>query len=89
MLALPAHRIAYAEPVGQSHIRARLRAGDGSTINAIAFRAAGQKLGDALLNSRGQPVHVAGALSLDRWQGEARVQFRIIDIAGADPGGLR
>ena len=45
VIALPAHTLVYAEEVGQAHVRARLRAGDGSTIDAIAFRAAGQKLG--------------------------------------------
>ena len=83
--ALPGHAIAYAEPVGQAHVRARFRAGDGAMINAIAFRAVGQKLGDALLNNRGQPVHVAGCLAVDRWQGQERLQMRIIDIALADP----
>jgi len=85
VIALPGHAIAYAEPVGQAHVRARFRAGDGATINAIAFRAVGQKLGDALLNNRGQPVHVAGCLAVDRWQGQERLQMRIIDIALADP----
>src|SRR5712671_6360893 len=85
VIALPAHAIAYAEPVGQAHVRARFRAGDGAMINAIAFRAVGQKLGDALLNNRGQPVHVAGCLAVDRWQGQERLQMRIIDIASADP----
>ena len=85
IIALPGHTVAYADPVGQAHVRARLRAGDGATINAIAFRAAGQKLGDALLKSRGQSVHVAGSLAVDRWQGAERVQLRIIDIAPADP----
>jgi single-stranded-DNA-specific exonuclease len=85
VIALPAHAIAYAEPVGQAHVRARFRAGDGAMINAIAFRAVGQKLGDALLNNRGQPVHVAGCLAVDRWQGQERLQMRIIDIALADP----
>jgi single-stranded-DNA-specific exonuclease len=85
IIALPGHTVAYAEIVGQAHVRARLRAGDGATVNAIAFRAAGQKLGDALLNNRGQSVHVAGGLSIDRYQGDARVQMRIIDVAPADP----
>ena len=85
IIALPGHTVAYAEPVGQAHIRARLRAGDGAFVNAIAFRAAGQKLGDALLKSRGQALHVAGSLAVDRWQGEPRVQMRIIDVAPADP----
>ena len=47
----------------------RLRSGDGTMLNAIAFRAAGQPLGQALLKSRGQAVHAAGTLSIDRWNG--------------------
>ncbi|MGI8527406.1 MAG: single-stranded-DNA-specific exonuclease RecJ [Pseudolabrys sp.] len=81
VLALPSHTIVYAEPVGQAHLRVRLRAGDGATVNAIAFRAAGQPLGKALIDNRGRPVHAAGFLAVDRWQGEERVQLRLIDIA--------
>ncbi len=84
VIALPAHTIVYAEQVGQSHMRVRLRAGDGSIINAIAFRAAGQKLGIALGQSRGRSVHAAGTLCVDRWNGVERVQLRLIDVAPAD-----
>ena len=84
MIALPAHTLVYAEEVGQAHMRARLRAGDGSTIDAIAFRSAGQKLGIALGQSRGQSVHAVGTLCLDRWNGVERVQLRLTDIAPAD-----
>jgi single-stranded-DNA-specific exonuclease len=87
IVALPAHTIAYADEVGQAHIRVRLRAGDGATINAIAFRAAGQALGLALMQSRGRHVHAAGCLAVDRWQGEERVQLRLVDIAPADSFG--
>jgi single-stranded-DNA-specific exonuclease len=85
VIALPAHTIAYVQEVGQAHVRARLQSGDGAAINAIAFRAAGQKLGEALLKNRGRAVHVAGSLSIDRWQGDERMQLRIIDVASADP----
>jgi single-stranded-DNA-specific exonuclease len=85
VIALPAHTISYAEEVGQAHVRVRLKSADGAGVNAIAFRAAGQKLGAALLQSRGQQVHAAGSFALDRWQGEERVQFRITDIASAEP----
>jgi len=81
LLALPAHTLSYAEPVGESHIRARFRSGDGKALNAIAFRAAGQPLGRTLLDSRGRSMHVAGHLAIDRWQGEERVQLRIADAA--------
>ena len=84
VIALPAHILVYADEVGQSHMRARLRAGDGSVIDAIAFRSVGQKLGAGLAQSRGRAVHAAGTLCLDRWNGAERVQFRLIDLAPAD-----
>ena len=64
-------------------MRVRLRSGDGTVVNAIAFRAVGQPLGKALMENRGRQVHVAGSLSIDRWQGEERVQLRLIDLAPA------
>lgn len=88
VIALPAHRIAYAEEVGQAHVRARLRSGDGATVNAVAFRAANQPLGQALLQGRGRTVHAAGTLALDRWNGVERVQLRLLDIAPADSAPL-
>ncbi len=84
VIALPAHRVVYVEEVGQAHVRARLRSGDGATINAVAFRAANQPLGQALLQGRGRTVHAAGTLALDRWNGVERVQLRLLDIAPAD-----
>jgi single-stranded-DNA-specific exonuclease len=83
---LPSHTVAYAEAVGEAHVRARLRAGDGTMLNAIAFRASGQPLGTALLQSRGQPLHTAGTLSVDRWNGAERVQLRLMDAAVPSPG---
>ncbi len=85
VIALPAHTLTYAEEVGQAHMRVRLKSSDGSGLNAIAFRAAGQKLGAALRASRGRQVHAAGTFALDRWQGEQRVQFKLTDIAPAEP----
>jgi single-stranded-DNA-specific exonuclease len=81
VLALPAHTLVYADPIGENHIRARLRSGDGKFVNAIAFRAAGQPLGKALLDNRGRVVHAAGHIAVDRWQGEERVQLRLADLA--------
>ena len=81
MLALPSHTLVYADPVGENHIRVRLRSGDGKMINGIAFRVMGQPLGKALIENRGRALHAAGHLALDRWQGEARVQLRLSDVA--------
>jgi single-stranded-DNA-specific exonuclease len=85
VFALPSHGIAYADPVGQSHVRVRLRSSDGGALDAIAFRALDRPLGQALLAARGQTMHLAGCLAIDRWQGQERVQLRILDAAPADP----
>ena len=84
VVVLPSHTLVYVEDVGQTHTRARLRAADGSFINAIAFRSVGQKLGNALTANRGRAVHAAGTLSLDQWNGTERVQLRLTDLAPAD-----
>lgn len=81
VFALPSHRVDYAEEVGQAHVRARLSSAEGASLPVIAFRAVATPLGDALLGSRGQLVHAAGALTLDRWQGRERVQMRLLDLA--------
>jgi single-stranded-DNA-specific exonuclease len=81
VFVLPSHSVIYAEPVGGDHIRARLKGHDGAVVSAIAFRARGRKLGEALLESRGQQLHAAGTLCLDRWQGAERVQLQLTDIA--------
>ena len=81
LLALPAHTLSYADPVGENHIRARFKSGDGKTVNAIAFRAGATPLGQALLDNRGRLMHAAGHVAIDRWQGEERVQMRLVDVA--------
>jgi single-stranded-DNA-specific exonuclease len=80
---LPSHRIAYAEATGNGsgHLRLTLASGDGATIKAMAFRAAGTALGQALLAARGQFLHVAGTLSIDDWQGRRLPVFRLVDAA--------
>lgn len=84
VFALPAHTIAFADPVGQNHVRVRLRANDGAMLSAVAFRCLDRPLGQALLGSRGQTMHVAGTLSVNRWQGRETVEMRISDAAPAD-----
>jgi single-stranded-DNA-specific exonuclease len=85
VIAFPAHTVIYADKVGENHVRARLKSGDGAIVDAIAFRAHDQPLGKALLSHRGQQIHAAGTLSIDRWNGAERVQLRISDVASADP----
>ena len=86
VVALPSHQLVYADEVGQAHLRLRFKSGDGAIVNGVAFRSIGSKLGNALIAHRGQPLHVAGSLALDRWQGTERVQLRVLDVAAPDQG---
>jgi single-stranded-DNA-specific exonuclease len=82
IFALANHRIADVREVGGAgHARVTLRGGDGAAIRGIAFRAAGQPLGQALQKALGGNLHVAGTLCVDRWGGGERVEVRIIDVA--------
>jgi single-stranded-DNA-specific exonuclease len=81
IFVLPSHRIAFAETVGNGHIRLTLASSDGATIKAMAFRAADAPLGQALLANRGQFLHAAGMLTIDQWQGRRQPVFRVIDAA--------
>jgi single-stranded-DNA-specific exonuclease len=86
VLALPSHQLVFADEVGQAHLRLRFKSGDGAIVNGIAFRSLGQKLGNALVAQRGQVLHVAGSLVVDRYQGSERVQLRVLDLAVPDQG---
>ncbi len=81
VFAFPAHRVAYAETVGNGHVRFSLSTGAGPTLKAIAFKAADAPLGRAILAGRGMPLHVAGTLSVDQWQGRRQPSLKVIDIA--------
>jgi single-stranded-DNA-specific exonuclease len=84
VFALPAHIVNYADIVGNGHVRVTLSGGD-QNLKAIAFRAAENDLGRTLLASRGRPLHVAGSLSIDHWQGRKQASFRILDVAQPQP----
>jgi single-stranded-DNA-specific exonuclease len=77
----PAHSIRYAKIVGADHVSFTATGGDGATLRAIAFRAAETELGRAILNGSGKPLHIAGTISADLWQGTRRVQLRVLDAA--------
>ena len=82
VFAFPAHRARFPQVVGKGgHVSFTLTSDDGARLKAIAFRAAGTPIGDVLLRDNDQPLHFAGALSLDHYQGREQVQFRLTDIA--------
>jgi single-stranded-DNA-specific exonuclease len=82
VFVFPAHRARFPQVVGKGgHISFSLASDDGAKLKAIAFRAAGTPLGDTLMRDNDQPLHFAGSLSLDHYQGREQVQFRLLDIA--------
>ncbi len=82
VFAFSAHRVQWVDVVGEKHLRCTLKAGDGATLRAIAFRAVDTPLGEALLNAReGRLWHVAGRLQRDDYNGRDGVQLHIADIA--------
>ncbi len=81
VVAVPDARVTYADVVGRDHVKLRLQGGDGSRLDAIAFRAAATPLGEGLLASRGGTIHAVGRLRQDDWSGAPRVQLEIQDAA--------
>ena len=81
IFAFPSHRITYANVVGKGHVKLSIKAGDGASLNAIAFRVADEPLGKTLLENKQKPVHLVGQLSKNSWQGRVTPQLRVIDAA--------
>jgi single-stranded-DNA-specific exonuclease len=81
IFVFPDHMVAEASVVGGAHVRVRLESRDRTRLDAIAFRCADAALGKTLLASRGETLHVAGSLTLDRWGGAEKTSLRIVDAA--------
>jgi single-stranded-DNA-specific exonuclease len=78
---LPSARVAKADVVGENHVRCFLTGATGGRLKAISFRSLGVPHGDALLNANGLPLHVAGHIRVNRWQGREEAQLIIEDVA--------
>ncbi len=76
LFVLPNHRVTSSAVVGNGHLKLRLQAEDRSQLEAIAFRAAETDLGELLAGRAGRPVHVAGTLSINHWNGRQTPQMR-------------
>ena len=86
---VPGAQIVRPKMVGNGHVSLILGGGRGSGasgLKAIAFRAADGPLGEALFAARGVPVHVAGNIRANHWQGRTETQLIIQDAAKAVPG---
>jgi len=74
-------RIARADVVGERHVRCILSGAGGGRLKAVAFRSLETDLGRALLGAGGRPLHLAGTLRVDRWNGRETPQLLIEDAA--------
>jgi single-stranded-DNA-specific exonuclease len=84
VFVFPSHRLVEAAEIGSGgHVRVKLRSGDGATIGGVAFRVAQEPLGRALLGARGDSIHLAATLTLNRWGGNERAELRVLDMAAA------
>jgi single-stranded-DNA-specific exonuclease len=83
VFALAGIRVVQADLVGRDHVRCIGTDDSGGRVKAIAFRAAEDPFGQMLLKSGGRPLHLAGKLKRDDWNGEKRVQLYIDDVAVA------
>ncbi|MDX2265388.1 MAG: single-stranded-DNA-specific exonuclease RecJ [Hyphomicrobiales bacterium] len=84
---LPMHRVGAVKQVGHAHLRCSVASGGGASLDAVAFRAAGTPLGEALTRAGRKPMHVAGRLNRDAWGGRERIELIIEDVA--DPSEQR
>ncbi len=83
-LLVSSARVVRADRVGERHVRLILAGGDGTRVKAIAFRAADEPLGEALLAGAGERFHFVGQLKKDDWGAVPRPQLIVEDAAPAD-----
>ncbi len=79
--AFPAAHVRFAKRVGENHVRCVLEAQDGARLEAVAFRAGGEPLGELLMGTGGLPIHVAGHLKRSAWGGREKIELLIEDAA--------
>jgi len=81
--ALPGLRIRHLRAVGEGHLKLTLSDGSG-TLDAICFDAAGKGLDAVFQAHGGRPLHVAGRIEVNHWNGRQSVQLRLDDAAWAE-----
>jgi single-stranded-DNA-specific exonuclease len=84
-LVLSRARVVRADRVGKegATVRAFLEGEGGGRVKAVMFRAKEGKVADALLARDSAPLHVAGHLRAEEWNGTTSVSFIIADAAPA------
>ncbi len=81
-IALPAVRVVQKSVVGDGHVRCIFAGEGGGRLKAMAFSSVPEEVRMLLQNAHA-PVHVAGFLRADDWNGRRDVQFMVHDAAPA------
>jgi len=82
-LAIHNVKIVRTDIIGDGHVRAIIVDSNSSShsIKAMAFKSANKPVGQALLNSYGKTLHLAGQAKINLWHGKESVDFFIDDVA--------
>jgi single-stranded-DNA-specific exonuclease len=82
---IPNARVAHAERIGRDAATLRVQLADesGARLKAMLFRAADGPLAQAMMARDSAPLHLAGQLRADRWNGRITPCLTILDAAPA------
>lgn len=69
--------------VGADHVRCIFAGADGGTMKVMAFKAAHNDMGGALLAGKGRKFHLVGKIKRDDWMGQNKVEMMLDDAAPA------
>lgn len=84
-IAIGPVRVMKSDLVGTDHVRLIVRGEDGASFKAIAFRAAGNELGQALLHAtRDRRLWLAGRARIDDWSSRRTAELHLEDAAFID-----
>lgn len=84
-IAAGAVRVIKSDVVGQGHVRTIVSGRDGRSIKTIAFRAADNPLGQALLGAGpDRTLWIAGRPKIDDWGSRPAAELHVEDAAWAD-----
>jgi single-stranded-DNA-specific exonuclease len=85
LFVLPRARVVKSDRIGKdgSTIRAMVEGEGGGRLKALLFRAKEGPLADVLSRAGGAPLHLAGYLRAETWQGRTSAGFFITDAAPA------
>jgi single-stranded-DNA-specific exonuclease len=85
LLVLTRARVSRAERVGKdgATVRAFLEGEDGGRLKAVLFRAKTGPVAEAMLEPGRRPLHLAGYLRAEAWNGAVSASFVVQDVAYA------